>query len=146
VPAAVASGIELRQFAIASRSRASNALVGYGHLQMGKVVEEQTIITLSLDWLADRLPPPNVIKCDVEGAELEVFSDQSKMLSKIRPVIICEVGETSEQITTILTKQQYRLFDGEKPLAESSEITRASWNTVGIPAELCPKYLVDPRT
>jgi FkbM family methyltransferase len=147
VPAAVASKIELCQFAIASRSRASNALVGYGYSTMGKVVEEQTIITLSLDWLADRLPPPNVIKCDVEGAELEVFSDQSIMLSKIRPVIICEVGEeTSKQMTTILTKQQYRLFDGEKPLAQNSEIERASWITVGIPAELCPKYLVDPRT
>ena len=115
VPAAVASEIGLRQFTIASRSRASNALAGHGHTQMGETYEEQTIVALSLDWLTEKLPPPNVVKCDVEGAEVEVFSGQSKMLGNIRPVIICEVGgETSERMTDILLKQRYWLY-GKKP-------------------------------
>jgi FkbM family methyltransferase len=146
VPAAVASDIGLRQFAIASRSRASNALTGYGHSQMGATCEEQTVVALSLDWLTDKLPPPNVVKCDVEGAEVEVFSGQSKMLGNIRPVIICEVsGETSDCMTDILVEQRYRLYDGEKPLSQDAEVARASWNTIGIPEELRHRYIIDPR-
>jgi FkbM family methyltransferase len=144
IPAAVASDIGLRQFAIASRSRASNALTGYGQSQMGTTYEEQTIVALPLDWLAEKLPPPNVVKCDVEGAEVEVFSGQSNMLENIRPVIICEVsGETSDCMTDILVKQRYRLYDGEKPLSQDAEVARASWNTIGIPAELRHRYIID---
>ena len=143
VPAAVASEIGLRQFVIASRSRASNAMAGHGHTQMGKAYEEQTVVALSLDWLTDKLPPPNVVKCDVEGAEVEVFAGQAKMLGHIRPVIICEVGgETSKRMTDILVKERYRLYDGERPLSRDPEIARASWNTIAIPEELLQRYLV----
>jgi FkbM family methyltransferase len=146
VPAAVASDLSLRQFTIASRSRASNALSAYGRTQMGGVDEIQTIVALSLDWLAEKLPPPNVVKCDVEGAELEVFSGQSKILSDIRPVIICEVGgEASERMTDILVKEHYRLYDGKNPLSPNAEISRASWNTIGIPEELRQRYIVDTK-
>jgi len=146
VPAAVASDLSLRQFTIASRSRASNALSGYGRTQMGGVDEIQTIVALSLDWLAEKLPPPNVVKCDVEGAEIEVFSGQSKILSDIRPVIICEVGrEASERMTDILVKEHYRLYDGKKPLSPNAEISLASWNTIGIPEELLQRYIVDTQ-
>jgi FkbM family methyltransferase len=143
VPAAIASDPSLRQFMIASRSRASNALSGYGRSQTGGGREIQTIVALSLDWLAEKLPPPNVIKCDVEGAEIEVFSGQSRILSDIRPVIICEVGgEASEEMTDILVKEHYRLYDGEKPLSSNVEISRASYNTIGIPEELRQRYIL----
>ena len=143
VPAAVASEIGLRQFTIASRSRASNAMAGYGSTQMGKASEEQTIVALSLEWLTEKLQPPNVIKCDVEGAEVEVFDGQSKMLGTIRPVIICEVSsKTSERMTDIFVNARYRLFDGEKPLSRETEITRASWNTIAIPEEFLERYIV----
>jgi FkbM family methyltransferase len=146
VPAAVGSEIGLRQFAIASRSRASNALAGYGRTQTGGVYEEQTIVALSLDWLADRLPPPNVIKCDVEGAEVEVFSGQSMILGNIRPVIICEVGrEVSGRMTDMLVKERYRLYDGEIPLSEDAEVAMAPWNTIGIPEELHDRYIAKRR-
>lgn len=144
VPAAVASSLSLRQFTIASRSRARNSLSDYGHSQMGEVDQMQTVVTLSLDWLAEKLPPPTVVKCDVEGAEVEVFSGQSKILSEIRPVIICEVGEqTAEQMTDILVKERYRLYDGEKTLSSDTGISRATWNTIGIPEELRQRYIVD---
>jgi FkbM family methyltransferase len=66
-------------------------MAGYGSTQMGNASEEQTIVALSLEWLTENLPSPNVIKCDVEGAELEIFERTSKMLRTLRPVIICEV-------------------------------------------------------
>jgi FkbM family methyltransferase len=143
VAAAVASDISLREFTIASRSRASNALSTYGRSQMGGVREIQTVVALSLNWLAENLPPPNVLKCDVEGAEIEIFFGQSKILNHIRPVIICEVGtEAARRITDILIKERYRLYDGDKLLSSAAEITSASWNTIAIPEELRQRYIV----
>src|SRR5262249_30239194 len=127
VPAAVASSISLRQFTIASRSRASNALSSYGRTQMGKVYEKQTVVALNLDWLAQKLPRPVVVKCDVEGAEIEVFSGQSRILTDIRPVIIVEVGaEAVERMTGILLKERYCLYDGEKPLSSDAAVSRTT--------------------
>jgi len=142
IPAAVASDVSLRSFTIASRSRASNAMSEYGHSQMGEGLEKQTIVALSLKWCAEHLPPPNVIKCDVEGAEVEVFSGQSKIWSEIRPIVICEVGgESASQMTAIFARERYRLFDGQKPLSAETETRRACWNTVGIPEERLQQYI-----
>jgi len=137
VPVAVASDVALRSFHVARRSRASNSLAEYGHTQAGGYSEEYTVPAFNLDWLLGTLRPPNVIKCDVEGAEVEVFRNQLKMLSEIRPVIVCEVGsETSPTITSVFLEAEYRLYDGEKSLAEgASEIRQASWSTIAIPEE-----------
>jgi len=136
IPAAVASEISLRRFSIAFRSRASNALAEYGNSQMGGIEEQYLVPTFNLDWLLTRLPAPNVIKIDVEGAELEVLRDQWRMLNEVRPVIICEVGsKAADEITELFALASYSLFDGDKPLSGALTIDRASWNTVAVPDE-----------
>jgi FkbM family methyltransferase len=142
IAAAVASEISLRAFTIASRSRASNAMQGYGQTQMGEAAESLTVIALNLDWLITKLPPPNIIKCDVEGAETEVFSGQSATLGKIRPVIICEVaGRAVPRMTAVFQEHGYILYDGDKPLSANARIERACWNTIAIPEHLHERYL-----
>ena len=142
VPAAIASAISLRTFMIASRARASNAMLGYGQTQMGKPSGQQTVVALNLDWLAVNLPPPNVVKCDVEGAELEVFAGQLKVLKEIRLAIICEVAKkTAAQMTALLIESGYVLFDGEQPLSRQARAERTPWNTIAIPTELTERYL-----
>jgi FkbM family methyltransferase len=142
VAAAVGSEISLREFTIASRSRASNAMRGYGQTVMGAPSERQTVVTVNLDWLASNLPPPNLIKCDVEGAEAEVFAGQTKILNEIRPVIICEVSaNAATQMATLLLENGYALYDGERPLAPNTRTDRPSWNTIAIPEELTDQYL-----
>ena len=136
IPVAVASEISLRTFSIGIRSRASNALAEYGRSQMGGVQEQQIVATFNLDWLVTKLPRPNIVKIDVEGAELEVLRDQSYMLNEVRPVILCEVGsQSADQITRLLTSASYRLLDGERALNEENVIARATWSTVAIPEE-----------
>jgi FkbM family methyltransferase len=136
VPIAVASEISLRRFSIAVRSRASNALAGYGSSQMGGVEEQYLVATFNLDWLLAKFRIPNVVKIDVEGAELEVLRNQHRMLNEVRPVIICEVGaQTADEITRILTSASYCLFDGEKPLDKTQIVSRATWSTIAIPEE-----------
>ncbi len=152
MPVAVASGVGLRQFNLAARSRASNSLAEYGHSQTGGVMEEYTVPTFTLDWLMDNQPRPNLIKCDVEGAAVEVFRGRLKTLKETRLVIMCEVGdEPSDELTTIFSECDYKLFDGEKPLSATSSVSRASWNTIAIPQEKCEKRvgsqnLIHPRS
>jgi len=45
----------------------------------------------SLDDFVQTHPRPDFIKCDVEGAEVEVFRGAMKVLSTYRPVVECEI-------------------------------------------------------
>jgi FkbM family methyltransferase len=133
IPAAIANACDLRTFNIASRSRASNFLQGYGHTQTGGIAEQQTVVSLSIDWLAERLSLPDVIKIDVEGAELEVIRGGLGLLTSKKPVVLCEVGaNSSREITECFKSIGYRLYDGERPLAERRELTEAPWSTIAI--------------
>jgi FkbM family methyltransferase len=136
VPVAVASEVSLRDFSIAVRSRASNALAEYGYSQMGGIEERQVVAAFNLDWLLTKFPTPSVVKIDVEGAELEVLCHQHRMLNEVRPVIICEVGsESADEITRVFASASYCLFDGEKALSKMATVDRATWSTIAIPAE-----------
>ena len=135
VPAAIAGACGLRTFDIATRSRASNSLAGYGNSQAGGVAERQTVVSVSLDWLSNQLPAPDVLKIDVEGAELEVLQGAQRLLSAKGPVVLCEVCEKSSiEVTRLLRDAGYRIYDAETPGPRRAEIESASWNTVAIRA------------
>ena len=136
IPAAVAKSCDLRTFNIASRSRSSNFLSGYGLSQTGGSEEQQTVVTVTLDWLAERLPLPDVIKIDVEGAELEVLTGALGVLEKKHPVILCEVSsECSPQVTALLKDHGYRIYDGEVSFSQRQELKAAPWATIAIAAQ-----------
>jgi len=40
-----------------------------------------------------RYAPPDIIKIDVEGAEVDVLRGMDRILREIRPVLYCEVNE-----------------------------------------------------
>jgi FkbM family methyltransferase len=132
LPVAVARETAFRSFNIAARSRAASFLSGYGSTQIGGVAASQTVMAVSLDWAACKLPPPAILKIDVEGAELEVLEGARELLTQHRPVVLCEVsGEAAEAVTRLLSQCGYRLFDGEHP--ESGEVRLAPWATVAVP-------------
>lgn len=134
IPTAVAASFDLRTFNIASRSRASNFLDGYGNTQTGGVAETQTVVSVTLDWLAGRLPRPQVVKIDVEGAEREVLQGGFELLREARPVILCEVGaESAAAVTALLKGLGYRLYDAEAAGNDRQELETASWSTVAVP-------------
>lgn len=142
VPIAIASKPSLRNFWIARRSRAANALLGYGSSQMGGIAEEQTVPAFNLDHLLSELPPPNVLKVDVEGAEVEVLRGQRHMLDEVRPIVLCEVsGNNVDEVTRILKASKYALHKGDQMWIGASKVNRAVWNTVAIPEEAEHKIL-----
>ncbi|MDP8986455.1 MAG: FkbM family methyltransferase [Pseudomonadota bacterium] len=133
IPAAIANSCDLRTFNIAVRSRATNSLAGYGLGQTGGIAERQTVMTVSLDWLAERLPLPDVVKIDVEGAELEVLNGALGLLQKKGPIILCEVSaEHSRPFADALMKLGYRVYDGDLAAHARQELAAAPWNMVAI--------------
>lgn len=133
IPVAVADECDLRTFNLSSRSRATNALSGYGSAQAGSVVEQQTVSAVTLDWCARRRPLPDLIKIDVEGAEMEVLTGARYIMEVRRPVILCEVSQQSSPgVTALLKDMGYRLFNGDTPAASRTEMSAAPWNTLAI--------------
>lgn len=57
-----------------------------------------TVSAVSLDDFVQTAPAPNVIKCDVEGAEVEVFRSATGPLDKHRPVVICETHSAENML------------------------------------------------
>jgi FkbM family methyltransferase len=71
-----------------------------------------------------RIPPPQVMKIDVEGAELDVLEGASRLLREHRPVILLAThGEEVHRGCLELLGEQYVLSAmDDKPLDQSSEV------------------------
>ena len=56
-------------------------------------VEEIVVDTITLDeyCLNKKIKQIDLIKIDVEGAEMELFKGAQSILTSVRPLIICEV-------------------------------------------------------
>ncbi len=121
---------------IAARARASNFLQGKGSTQTGGERYAAEVPVLTLDSL---LPPtPDVLKIDVEGAEIAVLRGAARVLAG-GPIVICEVSSQNTDLATKLF-HGYVLFDGES----GERVTKATWNTVAIPPSRAEKTQMAP--
>lgn len=133
--AAAAGAAGVASFLIAGRGRASNALESVeGRTQMGAPRERLLVPVVTLDGLLDVVPPPDLLKIDVEGAEVMVLSGASRLLTEVRPRIYIEVGgEEAPEVTRILHEAGYRLYDPADP--ESGPLETCLFNTLALPSE-----------
>jgi FkbM family methyltransferase len=72
---------------------------------LGKFVRDENgaagvpIRCVALDDFILSAPPPNAIKCDVEGAEVEVFRGAEGLLRMRRPWIVCEMHSEANDLS-----------------------------------------------
>lgn len=137
LPVAVSDSVGIVSFAIAKRARAANSIEGHGSTQTGGVREVRTLPCTTLDSLLQNITAPDVLKIDVEGAELRVLNGAGNVLQNIRPVIYCEVAENNKaEVTRLFASNGYRLWNGDSFYGTSfPEIANAARNTVAIPNE-----------
>lgn len=132
LPAAVSGELSVARFHVARRNRSTSHLAGFGSSMAGGVRSTHLVPTVTLDWLAASFPAPDVIKIDVEGAELPVLAGGSGVLSGAR-VVICEVyGHNAAAAAEILTAHGYVLYDGDLRLPERAALTVAPFNTLAV--------------
>lgn len=134
LPAAVSDELSVERFHIARRNRATNHLAGFGSAMAGGVRATRLVPTVTLDWLAERFPAPDVLKVDVEGAERAVLTGGARVLAA-SPAVICEVsGQNTAAVSSILTGHGYRLYDGEDVPGDRVPVEAAPFNTLAIAA------------
>ncbi|MGH3274076.1 MAG: FkbM family methyltransferase [Streptosporangiaceae bacterium] len=132
VPAAVTDHFGVSRFHIARRNRSTNHLDGFGTAQTGGIRSTELVLTVTLDWLAEHFPKPDVIKIDVEEAELVVLRGAETVLSML-PTLICEVAaRNSVAVQEVLAGHGYTLYDGEQPATNRVPAKLAPANTLAI--------------
>ena len=76
------------------------------HPQTRSVIDVEAV---SIDDLvaAGRASPPDVVKLDVEGAELEVIAGMRATIARHRPIIICELHGTASAFFALVRAAGY---------------------------------------
>jgi FkbM family methyltransferase len=98
-------------------------------LMSGRDIRKISIQTITLDTFCSEVSlSPNLVKIDVEGAELLVLRGAAKLLGESRPTIILAVhpywlptGQSSQQIFELLTRYGYTVYDSEGCLVKYLE-------------------------
>jgi FkbM family methyltransferase len=94
---------ESRPVPFARADAATSPDLGLGHVDLSAahsgIVE---VPGVSLDDFVRGAPAPDFIKCDAEGAEVEIFRGARKLLAEKRPIILCEMH--SEENRRALTE------------------------------------------
>jgi len=135
LPVAVAEREDVRSFCISSFARAANHLDVHGSSIAGMARFEQKVVTLSLDWLVEKYPAPQILKIDVEGAEVEVLRGGRGLLAASRPIIICEIrSKNTQPILEILRELHYQIYDAEVAPGARTALSQPSWNTLALPS------------
>lgn len=122
LPAAVSDRQGVSKLYLSCHGKASNSLSGSG--------PAQTIVTVSLDWMLDYFPAPQVLKIDVEGLESAVLTGARKVLQS-RPVIFCEVTEEHDLIGELLRGAEYEFYAARTH--DRQPLHRPSRDTLAVP-------------
>jgi FkbM family methyltransferase len=130
----VSSAAGLASFQISKFSRAMNKLAGVGTWNKVIAEEMRTVPVMSIDLLVNSLRPPNVLKIDVEGAEMDVLNGGEATISRFRPAILIEgPSELWAPMSAFFEKHGYVLLDGEAE--QQAPLAHPVWNTVAVPKE-----------
>ena len=137
LPVAVTNALGIGTLHIANRNRNSNHLASIAeHSQAGGTRETHQVLCITLDWLLEHAShenPPSLIKIDIEGAEIDLLHGAHRLLSEVRPLLMCESQHRNRpEITTIFREYNYKLYDWDAN--PSVEIETAAFNTLAIPS------------
>jgi FkbM family methyltransferase len=144
---AVSDSVDVVALNIAARGRAANYIQTVeGSTQTGGVRHQNMVMTVTLDWLLERFPAPDVLKIDIEGAEVLALVGGAHLLGAIAPIVICEVRErNAAEVTALLTRYGYELFDAGAG-AIVGPVTDAAFNTLAWPMSRgSPPFPADMR-
>jgi FkbM family methyltransferase len=135
LPVAISDEVGVAEFVIAARGRSANHLANTaGSSQAGGIRETIMAMTVTLDWLLERFPAPQLLKIDVEGAEHKVLQAAQKLLATHRPNVLCEVHAPNRQmVADILGTHGYQMFDLEVVRSDRASLQLPAFNTLALP-------------
>jgi FkbM family methyltransferase len=108
-------------FVIDSMSGATGTLrlndVTFSERNYGSASPRTTVETTTIDEASKRFFPPDFVKIDVEGAELDVLKGAVQTLSTVRPIMLIEINseEAVRNVRELLDKTGYVLRPASTP-------------------------------
>jgi FkbM family methyltransferase len=133
LPVAVSGAVGIETLHIAKRNRNSNHLSSIPeHSQAGGTRETHQVLCITLDWLLEHAAPPSLVKIDVEGSEIDLLHGAHRLLTEVRPILMCESQHRNRPaVTTIFNQYSYKLYDwNTNPRVE---VQTAAFNTLAVP-------------
>jgi FkbM family methyltransferase len=81
------------------------------------------------------LPPPAMVKIDVEGAEIAVLEGMRDTIERHRPAIVCELHGTHQEFVSVMRRHGYRVInlEGTVPVEQA----QASAHALALPPLDC---------
>jgi FkbM family methyltransferase len=145
--AAAAGAAGVAAFCTAKRGRATNHLASVaGSTQTGGTRAVREVATVTLDGLLERFAAPQVVKIDVEGAELDCLRGARALLARAAPALLCEVAaDHAPEVGRLLQDAGYTLYDAALPAAARQLLATPAWNTLALPAGWSPAGRGEPR-
>lgn len=101
-----------------------------------KMIGEESVRVARLDSLLRErtVPPPDLIKIDVEGGEVDVLEGAEETLRSARPILLIDLHGTNAAVARLLEEQDYeaRVLGGGR-----TRLTDARWDVevVAVPRE-----------
>ena len=113
----------------------NNSACGSVYEQPGVTTQRITVPLRRLDDLLSGLSP-DVVKMDIEGAELDALRAAPRLLTQARPLILLESGLTAHQpdgpshlaLHELLTAQGYALLAPNRLAHDDSGYSRPGWD------------------
>ncbi len=118
---------QIQQRAVGAADGSARLLVvgeaSWSHLEStgrhADVRDEIDVEVVSLDSLvaAGAIAPPDVLKIDTEGAELQVIEGARETIARHRPAIVCELHDTNEAFVALMGELGYVTSNLDGPAA-----------------------------
>ncbi len=125
---------EIREAAVgAAGGRAQLLVVGeasWSHLastgRHADVRAELDVEVVSIDELVGdgAIPPPDAVKIDTEGAELQVIAGMRATIERHHPAIVCELHDTNAEFCALMAELGYETtnLDGPAPVIDAGPV------------------------
>ena len=125
---------EIREEAVgAAGGRAQLLVVGeasWSHLastgRHADVRAEIDVAVVAIDELvaSGAIPPPDVLKIDTEGAELQAIAGMRATIEHHRPAIVCELHDTNAEFAALMDELDYTTtnLDGPAPITSAGPV------------------------
>ncbi len=125
---------EIREEAVgAVGGRAQLLVVGeasWSHLastgRHADVRAEIDVAVVAIDELvaSGAIPPPDVLKIDTEGAELQAIAGMRATIEHHRPAIVCELHDTNAEFAALMDELDYTTtnLDGPAPITSAGPV------------------------
>jgi FkbM family methyltransferase len=99
-----------------------------------KAIRQIQVPVSTIDLQMESVPAPDLVKMDIEGAEVAALRGASKLLARRRPTIICELHGTNQAVCDLLESHGYAVTVIETPEVQPRA---ANWNVhvLAVPPE-----------